>query len=145
MIDSAAEMAYRMGEGRKDPMAIRPYDPNPPIREERDWGESHCGHYEDRFDVDLNKRIVTCRHCEAKLDPYDVLGKLARMVSRESMRLKAAQELEEREAKREGERRARAAVRRHRYAPYAYKNSQVYCATCGGWEAEKIHTGGAAP
>ena len=140
IMDTSSELAERMRSGRIDPLAIKPYDPDPPIKAEL-WSVHHCGHHGARFDVDLDKRVVTCRHCEAQLDPYSVLEKLAGMMRGESMRLQACQELEQREAQREGERLARAKVRRHHYAHYSRRRGTVaYCATCGGQEADAIHT-----
>lgn len=138
----SANLADRMGGGRNDPLTLRPYDPDPPIANKTPmYGNGYCGHYDSRFDLDTDKRVVSCRKCGTALDPYGVLLHLSRMLRRESERLHAAQELEKREAARESERKARAAVRRHRYAPTATRRRGEYCAACDGAEGDPVHTG----
>ncbi len=140
--DLAARLAHRMGPGRDDPLALAPYDPNPLIEKKGVFfDEGYCGHRDEHFSLDMDKRVVSCRKCETALDPYEVLGQLATMWKRVDHRLAAAQELERREAVREGERRARAAVRRHRYAEYTYgRNERIRCATCSGDRDDAIHS-----
>jgi hypothetical protein len=133
-----------MGAGRNDPLTLAPHDPDPPIQSTPKYGEGHCGHYLRHYSVDEDKRLVSCRDCGTALDPYEVLMRLAGHFRLRDERLQAAQELERREAVREDERKARAAVRRHRYAPYSY-GVEIYCATCGGPKADAIHTGEAEP
>lgn len=89
--------------------------------------------------MDEDKRLVWCRACGTILDPYFVLRSLASIDRRAGERLAALQELERREAVRDGERKARAAVRRHRYAAYAYKNQPERCAVCGGQRDLDVH------
>ena len=140
LMDTSSELARRMRSGAEDPLAVQPFDPDPPIKTDRNFGEGFCGHYGFKYNLDPDKRVVTCRKCEAQLDPYEVLEHLAAMLMRQGERLAALQELERREATRERERKARAAVRRHRYAQYMYKRGAPHCATCGGQEADAIHT-----
>ena len=55
---------------------------------------------------------LDCRACETVMDPYDALRLLATLLRGRDEKLAAMQELERHEAKRDGERKARAAVRR---------------------------------
>lgn len=141
----AASLARRMGSERNDPLTIVPIEPESPLAV-YDYGrgedfDKFCGHRSCQYDVDMDKREVVCRQCGTALDPFFVFAQLGHKLRGESMRLQAAQELERREAVREAERKARAAVRRHRYAPYLYdrRGKPEYCATCGGQQGDVIH------
>ena len=119
--DVATRLAARMDIRNADPLTVTAWDPDPPIRSDPGYGEGFCGHHQQRFDLNVDRRTVVCRLCGTTLDPYWVLEQLAGMPKGQSVRLQAMQELEKRELVREGDRQARAAVRRHRYARYAYK------------------------
>lgn len=139
--DLVAQLAHRMGAGRDDPLALAPYDPDPLIKVKgKFYGEGYCGHRNEHFDVDADKRIVSCRKCGTALDPYDVLERLAWMWKQVDYRLAACQELERRETERKRERKAQAAVRRHRYADIGYRDRSHRCAACGGGKDDAIHT-----
>ena len=141
LMDTADKLAHRMGAGRNDPLTVQPYDPDPPVQDTTGSGnERFCGHRQNRYDLDTDKRVVSCRACGTALDPYDVLHKLVSMLQGVSMRLEMVQQLERREAVRDAKRKARAAVRRHKYASYAYKEEPEHCAACGKGYDDAIHT-----
>lgn len=138
--DYATALARRMAD-KDAPLSVRAYDLDPPIRVQFAAGglDEHCAHYQGRFDLDDDKRIVWCRQCGAILDPYWVLVRVANIDRRLSERLAALQELEKRETVREAERKARARQRRHRYALYSRRGVPEHCATCGMPRENPIH------
>lgn len=137
----AAALAKRMRIDPGAPLQISAYVPDAPLKVDLGYGDGFCGHRQGLFEVNLDKRIAWCRTCGTILDPYGVLKQLANSERRLSERLKAAQELERREADRETQRRARATTRRHRYASYSPRTgSTTVCATCGESRAFTMHT-----
>lgn len=123
-----------------EPLTVKPFDPGSEVVHLTEWKSDHCGHRSKQYELDKDHRIISCRNCGTALDPYFVLEVLSRIPLQDGMRLQALQELERREAVRDGERRARAANRRHRYAHYQYKDDEPYCAVCGGQRSNPVHS-----
>lgn len=141
--DYATALAKRMRSDPDAPLRVSAYEPEPVLKVDLGYGrriDDYCGHYANTYEVNTDKRIVWCRGCGTVLDAYDVLTKLAGIERRLSERLKAAQELEQREKEREAGRMARAKVRRHRYASIYSRGRGEYCSTCGGATADRVHT-----
>ena len=137
--DDVSERLARGMARSSDPLIAKPYEP--PIRDVT-WltPDPHCGHYTKGFDIDTDKRIVSCRGCHTPLDPYDVLQKLASLDRRTDERLAALRQLERQAQQREAERKARAALRRHPYQPYWYKDdARERCLVCSGDSGGDIH------
>jgi hypothetical protein len=138
--DFATRMAARMGADRNAPLLEKPYDP--PIRDvtwRRDPTNEFCGHYIHNYDLDTDKRIVSCRNCQTALDPYEVLARLVLIDRRVDDRLLDLRELEKMERGREVAKKARAHVRRHRYAPMSRRGQPEFCATCDGAATDDVH------
>lgn len=137
--EDVSERLARQMAGRNDPLIEKPYES--PIQDVT-WTNARpfCGHFENGYDIDGDQRIVNCRSCGAVLDPYDVLLRLARLDKSTDDRLRALRDLERAARQREADRKARAALRRHRYMAYTWMtDSKVRCLTCGGESGGDIH------